>query len=713
MLREDNWSSDVKAEDGFRWAFAAICVMMAAISLFCRPGPLVVEVDMRLHIPVIVLLLVSAPACAFGQVADLSRDRISITELTMAWRFHTGDDIRWADPDFDDSSWSLLKPTESWADQGYKNYSGMAWYRLRVIMPAGQGNLAILIPWANSSYSVFANGQLIRQIGGLPPKPRAVLAPRELFLIPRQIVAPSQSLVIALRFWFSPLLNGYWVAGLVQPPVLGDALAVVRWRDLQIHDRFWQVAESAVMLASNFLSALLAFVLFAFRRSEREYLWYGVAQAFWLLEFIAFVAIFFLRIPVVPFLFANYFGYCVGSLLNLVFLHVLLHERPRKFYWIAALPMLLPVPAFCFVLAGWTRIAVMDDVLTIGSVSYAAALVLLLWHSVLNRKSEAWVLVVPYTFDSLYSIYVAGLSLLDMSRHPSIAAFDDHLNHLITWPFTVGLNTIDGHICIASVCAVLILRFARSRREEERLEAELEAARTVQQVLIPSEIPIIPGFQVDAVYRPASQVGGDFFQVVSTETLGGALIVIGDVSGKGMPAAMTVSLLVGTFRTLAHYTQLPGEILDAMNRRMLARSKGGFTTCLVVRIDPDGMLTAANAGHLAPYVNGTEMSLQNGLPLGIDAATSYTGSKFHLACDDQLTLVTDGVIEARNKTGELYGFERASAIARKSAESIARTAQDFGQADDITVVTIVRLSVEETANLPLATASLSGMPETC
>jgi hypothetical protein len=368
--------------------------------------------------------------------------------------------------------------------------------------------------------------------------------------------------------------------------------------------------------------------------------------------------------------------------------------------------MLLPIPTFCLSLAGWTRIGIVDDILMIGSLTYAIAVILLLWRAALNRKFEAWLLVVPYTFDGLYSIYVGMLSLLDMTRYPLLARFDERLDHLITWPFTVGLNTIDGHLCIASVCGVLIMRFARSRRDEERLEAELEAARIVQQVLIPAEIPLIPGFRVEAVYKPAGQVGGDFFQIVLTEC-GGALIVIGDVSGKGMPAAMTVSLLVGTFRTLVQFIQEPGRILGAMNRRMLARSKGGFTTCLVLRLDPDGTLTAANAGHLAPYVNGVEWSVENDLPLGLDAASTYAESRFHLAYDDKLTLMTDGVVEARNKTGELYGFERAARMATGSAESIAWTAQDFGQSDDITVVTVVRVNIEASAGLPLTAGSLS------
>jgi serine phosphatase RsbU (regulator of sigma subunit) len=174
-----------------------------------------------------------------------------------------------------------------------------------------------------------------------------------------------------------------------------------------------------------------------------------------------------------------------------------------------------------------------------------------------------------------------------------------------------------------------------------------------------------------------------------------------------MPAAMTVSLLVGTVRTLAHFTQKPGEILAAMNQRMLARSAGGFTTCLVLRVDSDETLTVANAGHLAPYRNKEELPLENGLPLCLDANTVYAESIFHLAKDEQLTLMTDGVVEARGKNGELFGFERTSAIATESAESVAQAAQDFGQEDDITVLTIARVGLDEVAVVQLETPVLS------
>jgi serine phosphatase RsbU (regulator of sigma subunit) len=124
-------------------------------------------------------------------------------------------------------------------------------------------------------------------------------------------------------------------------------------------------------------------------------------------------------------------------------------------------------------------------------------------------------------------------------------------------------------------------------KRQTELELEHRNARAVQQVLIPDQIPSVPCFSVQSVYKPYGEVGGDFFQILAAKN-GGMLAVIGDVSGKGMPAAMTVSLLVGTVRTLAHYTQSPGEILKAMNQRMFGRSQGGFTTCLVLRHTSQG-----------------------------------------------------------------------------------------------------------------------------
>jgi len=125
-----------------------------------------------------------------------------------------------------------------------------------------------------------------------------------------------------------------------------------------------------------------------------------------------------------------------------------------------------------------------------------------------------------------------------------------------------------------------------------------------------------------------------------------------------------------------------------LNVIMMARQQGGFATCVCALLAPDGTLTLANAGHLAPYRNGEEVPLGTNLPLGIAPENDYSESTLHLAPGDRLTFLSDGVVEAQSATGELFGFDRTRAIATQSAETIAQAAQAFGQQDDVTVLTL-------------------------
>jgi serine phosphatase RsbU (regulator of sigma subunit) len=258
----------------------------------------------------------------------------------------------------------------------------------------------------------------------------------------------------------------------------------------------------------------------------------------------------------------------------------------------------------------------------------------------------------------------------------------------------MSVFNLAGDLAMFSVIAVLVYRYALSRGDEERLESELQAARAVQQVLIPDQIPALPGYLLECVYKPAGEVGGDFFQILPLPERE-ALIAIGDVSGKGMPAAMTVSMLVGMVRSLAHTTHSPAAILTALNQDMIDRTFGGFTTCLMLHIAADGVITAANAGHIAPYLAGHEVPVHNGLPLGLMPSTQYTESAFQLSLDDHLTLLTDGVLEARKPNGELFGFERTASLSTQTAAEIARVAEQFGQRDDITVLSLTRQAYSE------------------
>jgi serine phosphatase RsbU (regulator of sigma subunit) len=188
------------------------------------------------------------------------------------------------------------------------------------------------------------------------------------------------------------------------------------------------------------------------------------------------------------------------------------------------------------------------------------------------------------------------------------------------------------------------------------------------------------------------------------------LIVVGDVSGKGLKAAMTGTLAIGALRTLASEGLSPGAIMQRLNQQMVEAGSDGFITCLILHASPHGLLTIANAGHLNPYLNGNEVASENGLPLGLAPGIHYAETALQLSPGDQLTLLTDGVLEARNPSGELFGFERTAAISTQSAEAIAQRAQHFGQEDDITVVTIVRLDRQAQSLAHSAPPALSPVP---
>jgi len=226
-------------------------------------------------------------------------------------------------------------------------------------------------------------------------------------------------------------------------------------------------------------------------------------------------------------------------------------------------------------------------------------------------------------------------------------------------------------------------------REHRRMADELEAARLVQELLIPRAVEPTPGLDIESVYLPAQEVGGDFYQILSAPN-GETFVAVGDVSGKGLKAAMVVSSIVGALQVES--SRRPADVLASLNHMLMKKMDGGFVTCCCALFHRDGTVTIANAGHVAPYLDGEEMAVAPGLPLGISTEVDYHAQTFELSGADSLVFLSDGVIEARNVKGELFGFERTSALSLKSAGEIADEARAFGQHDDITVVRIRRIA---------------------
>lgn len=247
------------------------------------------------------------------------------------------------------------------------------------------------------------------------------------------------------------------------------------------------------------------------------------------------------------------------------------------------------------------------------------------------------------------------------------------------------LNTIALQAAAAIENALLCAAMVETARERAAYAAELQAASTVQQLLLQSASQVTPGFAVDSVYLPASEVGGDFFFVAPAPD-GSITAIVGDVSGKGLTAAMRVAMILGALRRETSHD--PGDILAGLNNVLTAQGQLGFTTACCVRIALSGEYTLANAGHVSPYLSGHELRTPPALPLGLIPDQIYASIHGKLAPSERLVLLSDGVLEARAPDGELYGFERLPDLTLQPAQQIADTAQRFGQEDDITVLTL-------------------------
>jgi serine phosphatase RsbU (regulator of sigma subunit)/predicted ester cyclase len=245
-------------------------------------------------------------------------------------------------------------------------------------------------------------------------------------------------------------------------------------------------------------------------------------------------------------------------------------------------------------------------------------------------------------------------------------------------------------------------------RERERIEQELRVARTIQQASLPKEVPTLEGWQITPYYQPARDVGGDFYDFFELED-GRVGFAVGDATGKGMPAALAVTATCSMLRAVAQAlgSSSPGEILARVNETLVARIPPNmFVTCFYAILDPkSGRLVYANAGHNLPCCRhehaATELEAR-GMPLGLMPEMSYEEKERVLASGEDVLFYTDGLVEAHNPRGEMFGTprlrdllsERSEGGVELSAilmEELKRfTGEEWEQEDDITLFTLER-----------------------
>ena len=598
--------------------------------------------------------------------ADLN----SVLDLDGPWRFHTGDDPHFADPALDDSSWPSIRAHQPLQSVGIRSMpGGYLWARIHLRVPTAAGPLAIaLYPNYFEQYEVFVNGSPVASTPGMATRTVRIGSAFPIAL-PR-----SEDMVLAIRFYFTDFKNMGIAFPRVSLGTSGGMQAATKLAHFQLLLDNGFLAHYAG-LCIYLLVGITAVILHRAQRDHGEYLWLGIATLMFALYSVVEIVVFsgwvsYGSVPVV----ALHYSTWIFNAAHIEFVVRFTRTRRRWPIWGVQGAMLI---APLFYLSS-SNLDSLRFTMVIGSGLFLVAEIACFVSAYRRKVPESGLLLIPAIAWVLLNL-AWGASI----AYPAVAYWGGVFRF---GPVGIQGNHLGYMLFCLGIVAVVLRRFIRVARDEEHAAAELEAARTVQQILVPEEVPIIPGFSIQAVYQPAGQVGGDFYQLLPSPN-GGLLAIIGDVSGKGMPAAMTVSLLVGTVRTLAHYTQDPAGILTAMNQRLIGRGSG-FTTALVLRLDPDGTLTAANAGHISPYANGKELDIENGLPLGLTAAAAYSNSTLHLEANTALTLLTDGVVEAQNAKGELFGFDRAAEISSKSAQNVASAAKTFGQQDDITVLSL-------------------------
>jgi serine phosphatase RsbU (regulator of sigma subunit) len=267
------------------------------------------------------------------------------------------------------------------------------------------------------------------------------------------------------------------------------------------------------------------------------------------------------------------------------------------------------------------------------------------------------------------------------------------------------LNSLAGYAAPAMRVGQLVRQQQAEARQRERIEQELKIAQIIQQQFLPKQLPDLPSWHVAAFYRPARTVGGDFYDFIPLPD-GRVMFVVGDVTDKGIPAALVMASTHALLRDAAPRLVSPGQVLGHVNDMLCVDIPAHmFVTCLALVLDPvSGEVVFANAGHDVPYVRtqgGVAELRARGMPLGLMTGMDYEERRFRFEPGDCALLHSDGLAEAHAPDREMFGFPRVSALVGKgpSGEALidlcltelgSFTGPDHEQEDDITLVSLQR-----------------------
>ncbi len=551
------------------------------------------------------------------------------------WRVQVGDDLSWAAPDFDDSAWQ----TESWPQLGgAPDLAGIRWYRATLNLdPAFMGqDLAIALPPLFEAYEVYVNGTRVGSHGSWLDRDRAPFPRSHVFRI-----SFTPKLRIAIRRWSGATISSYaslvetGILAHVHPPSIGltSILTLAEENHTLQTQLDWtpNLMGRLLLLFAGFLSIAVYFS----QKSRLDNLWLG-------LTLLAGSASHFLGSA------TAFWGEGLRSEWSVLSTGLLSFVYVSEALWLRAIcPRFRPFLAWAALFHGiyavsrlisfYFQFPLLESSSTISSLTRMLIVCVAAAGLIMQRRSWPSILLTTAAFVSASAQYwrISGTA---------------SSGYLRLWGMYID-NRVSANLLFAGLALVgLYLKHLEAQKKKEILDRDLGAARMVQESLLVAEGSL--EWVVDAVYLPASEVGGDFHHTTLARD-GSLLVVTGDLGGKGLPASLLVAAVVGALGDLV--SRQPAEVLAHLNRSLLGKTRGGFVTCACALFHADGVVYQEKQASGKPFV-----------------------------------FVSDGVVEAANAEGELLGFERSRDLSTKSAYKFAEEARTWGQNDDITVVTVRR-----------------------
>ncbi|MGH9918258.1 MAG: PP2C family protein-serine/threonine phosphatase, partial [Nitrososphaerales archaeon] len=512
-------------------------------------------------------------------------------------------DPAWAAPNLDDSHWLRVSKGVPLRKYGFPDAEAY-WYRFHLRLPPNARNLALYFQTGGANVAVYANGRLIGQNGsvtpGSPLEGGERLPP---VAIPNPLIAAAHgNLTLAFHVYTGSL--GKVLPGLFDYKTTQVTLTTPEAAKTSAsYDLAHQYLPSLGVAGLQTIVGLCALFLFLALRSQREYL----ALTVWMFAAAAGATLnLWTSIHNVTYFSAVYWldlGVEAASTVAMIEF-VRLITRTRKTRWLLGLEIVVVAVQFVipFALSGQFPLNLSLAAYFVPIVVSDIVLPILLLRSALRGSLDARLILVPFVLWAIVDFY----SMIGTFTFTLAHKFLPDLPSLHVYSYSIGLGSLFDVLGLLCLLLIILTRTTRLARERASLASEIQAAEQVQTLLLARASRPTPGYRVETVYRPMSEVGGDFFLVSPDSSDGSLLVILGDVSGKGMGAAMRVSLILGVLNR--EQQRQPKSILIELNEALRSQGEIGFTTACCVRLERDGRFTFSNAGHLNPYVNGQELS---------------------------------------------------------------------------------------------------------